>query len=78
MTDNDISKKEMPLVGCNNNTTYVIGIVVLKVMVIASITMMNFMVIDVPINYNTIHRRPWIHKIKVIISTYHQVIKYLT
>lgn len=50
----DITKKELPLVGFNRNTTYVNGIVVLSIMVTESIIMTNFVVIDVSIHYNAI------------------------
>lgn len=72
----DITKKELPLVRFKSSTTNSIGIVVKLVMVIRSIVMTNFIVIDVLFHYNAIIGRPRIHKIRVVLSTYHKVIKY--
>lgn len=72
----DITKKELPLVRFKNSTTNSIGIVVKPVMVIRSIVIANFIVIDVLFHYNAILGRPMIHKIRVVLSTYHKVIKY--
>lgn len=76
--DNDIIKKEFPLVGFNGNITYVIGILVLPVMVRGSIVIINFVVIDVLTHYDAILRRPWVYKIRAIPSTIYQVNKYHT
>lgn len=35
----------------------------------------KFQVIDVPSSYNVILGRPWIHELKAVPSTYHQMIK---
>lgn len=74
--DNDSTKKEFPLVGFNNSTIYVIGTVVFPIMVTSSVMMTNFVVIDVLAHYNTILERLWIHKMGVIPSILHQVVKY--
>lgn len=58
MKDNDITKKEVPLVGFNSSITYTVGTVILLVMVIGSIIMTSFVVIDVLIHYNAILGRP--------------------
>lgn len=71
MKDSDITKKEMPLVGFSSNTTYAVGAVVLQVMVIGSIIMKNFVVIDITAYYNPILERSCINKMKAIPSTYH-------
>lgn len=54
MKDRDITIKEMPLVGFKFNTTYIIGMVVLPVMVPNSIIMVNIVIIDIPAHYNAI------------------------
>lgn len=76
--DGDITIKEMPLLGFNTSTMYIVGIMVLLVMVIDFIIMRTFVVINVSTHYKTILGRPWIHKMKVVPSTYHKVIKYPT
>ncbi|XP_019251405.1 PREDICTED: uncharacterized protein LOC109230355 [Nicotiana attenuata] len=37
-----------------------------------------FEVVDTDIGYNIILGRPWLHEIKVVPSTYHQLLKFLT
>ncbi|XP_009593786.2 uncharacterized protein [Nicotiana tomentosiformis] len=37
-----------------------------------------FVVVDGDMGYNAILRRPWIHKMKVVPSTYHQLLKFPT
>lgn len=61
----------------NSSTTYARSIVFL-VIVTGSIIITNFVVIDVPIYYNEILRRPLIQKMKFFLSTFHEVIKYPT
>lgn len=55
--DNDITKKEIPLLGFNINTIYVVRKVVLLVMVTNYIIMTKFIVIDVFALYNGILER---------------------
>ena len=38
----------------------------------------EFSILDVPSPYNTILGRPWIHMIRVVPSTHHQLLKYST
>lgn len=52
--EEDIMKKEMSLVGFNNNTIYVVSIIILLVMEIGSIVMTNLVVVDVLAHYNVI------------------------
>jgi len=37
-----------------------------------------FSILDIPFLYNTIFGRLWIHMIRVILSTHHQLLKYPT
>ena len=38
----------------------------------------TFVMLDIPSAYNVILGRPWIHEIKAVSSTFHQVIKFPT
>lgn len=74
----DIVKEKLPLVRFNINTTYAIGTMVLLIMEKGIIVMTIFVVIDVLKHYNTILGRPWIHTMRGVPSSFHQVIKSLT
>lgn len=65
---------KIPLVGFNINTKYALRTVKFLVMEKGSMVMINFMVVDASTHYNLILGRLWIHKMKVILYTYHQVI----
>lgn len=73
-----IVKKEMPLVRFNNSITYALGTIKLIVMVKGYVVMVNFVVVDAPAHYNQTLCRSWIHKMRAVPFTYHQVIKYPT
>lgn len=53
-----------------------IGKVTLNVRAGSIILPTDFLVVDVPSTYNAIIGRRWLHKMKSISSTYHQMIKY--
>jgi len=38
----------------------------------------EFCILDIPSPYNTILERLWIHMMRAVLSTYHQLLKYLT
>lgn len=62
--------------GFNTSTIYAIGTVVMPIIIIGSIPMTNFIVIDVLVHYNVIWEGFGYIRCVVILSTYHQVIKY--
>lgn len=71
-------KKEMSLVGFSNRTAYTLETIKFPIMAKGSIVMTNFVVVNVPIHYNLIFSKLWIHKIRMVPYAYHHVIKYPT
>ena len=55
-----------------------LGRVVLPVQAKEVVKMIEFFVVKVPSLYNAIMERTWLHEMKAIASTYHQVIKFPT
>lgn len=47
-------------------------------MVVESIVMTNFVIVDATLHYNIILGKSWIHKLRAVHSMYHQIIKYPT
>lgn len=64
------------MVRFNSSMTYALRTIKLYVMAKGSVVMANYVVVDASTHYNLFLDRPWIHKIRVISSTYYQIIKY--
>ena len=67
-----------PLVGFNGHVSYAKGKVRLMVTLGTVSIPIDFMVVDTDSPYNIILVRNWIHKMKAVPSTYHQLIKFPT
>ena len=65
------------LYGFDGNETYSAGTVTLPVRADPYV-IMKFYVVDVESPHNAILRRPWLHIMKVIPSTYHHLVRYPT
>lgn len=64
---------EVPLIGFNGAPVWPLGRVFLPI-VVGSVTLsMEFVVVNVPDPYNAILGQSWLHDMKAIASTYHQV-----
>lgn len=63
-------------VGFNGYVTMSVGTTRLSVSMERAIVLTNFVVLNTSTSYNTILGRPWIYKMRSIILTYHQLIKY--
>ena len=75
----DISEIVRPtttLVGFNGDTTNTHGEIDMFVFAKRVNKQTRFNLIDCKSAYNAIHGRSWIHKMKVVLSTYHQTLKY--
>ncbi|KAJ9565054.1 hypothetical protein OSB04_001020 [Centaurea solstitialis] len=72
----NIVRRTTTLVGFNGDATNTLGEIVLPVFAKGINKQTKFNVIDCPSAYNAILRRPWIHDMKVVPSTYHQKIKF--
>lgn len=73
-----IVKKFTTLIGFSGEHKQTLGEVTLAVFSEGLNTVCKFQVIDAPSAYNVILGRPWIHEIKGVRSTYHQLIKFPT
>ena len=66
------------LFGFNEATITFLGDVVLSIQADLVTLSMQFTMVDDFSSYNVIIGRAWLHKMKVISSTYHQMVSYLT
>ncbi|XP_021754941.1 uncharacterized protein LOC110720247 [Chenopodium quinoa] len=73
-----IINKLTMLVGFNGETKKTIGEITLPTYAKGINLQVMFLVIDTLSSYNIILGRPWIHEMKAILSTYHQIIKFPT
>ena len=64
-----------PLVAFNNERVMPVGMIKLKVRVVKRIIDVNFLIVDYHSIFNAIMGRAWIHSIKAIVSTLHQVMR---
>ena len=64
--------------GFNGATTVTMGDITLPVRVGPMVQQVMFLVVEDLVPYNAIVGRSWLHAMKVVPSTYHQMISYLT
>ncbi|XP_021714618.1 uncharacterized protein LOC110682570 [Chenopodium quinoa] len=76
--EKNIVNKSAMLVGFSGETKKTSGEITLATYAKGINLQVKFLVIDTLSSYNMILRRPWIHEMKAIPSTYHQVIKFPT
>ena len=65
-----------PLIGFSADAVWPLGKITLNVRADSIVLPTDFLVVDVPSSYNAIIGRTWLHKMKAISSTYHQMIKF--
>ena len=73
-----INRRTTVLIGFSGEQKFTIGEITLPVYARWINKMTNFLVLDCPSAYNIIIGRPWIHRMRVVSSTYHQVLKFPT
>ncbi|XP_059301892.1 uncharacterized protein LOC132053808 [Lycium ferocissimum] len=73
-----IIHKSIMLTGFNNSTERTLGEIILPVVAGGVELQTAFSIMSSAMAYNMIVRRPWIHAMKAVPSTYHQVIKFPT
>ncbi|XP_074337251.1 uncharacterized protein LOC141674442 [Apium graveolens] len=78
LAESDMLKRTTTLVGFSGETKRTMGEIALPIYAQGVNLLQKFVIIDYDSTYNIIHGRPWIHDLKVIPSTYHQVIKFST
>lgn len=72
-----LTPPDVPLVGFSGSPVYPLGKITLPVST-GSVTLnLEFVVVDVPSPYNAILRRAWLHGMRAVASTYHQVVWYI-
>ncbi|XP_038701845.1 uncharacterized protein LOC119998569 [Tripterygium wilfordii] len=73
-----ILRKSTTLIGFNGKVNHSLGEVVLPISALGLNKQTRFSIVDSPSAYNAILGRPWLHAIRVVPSTYHQVLRYPT
>ncbi|XP_021744417.1 uncharacterized protein LOC110710433 [Chenopodium quinoa] len=76
--EKDIINKSTMLVGFSGETKKTIREITLPTYAKGINLQVKFLVIDTLSSYNIIFGRPWIHEMKAIPSTYHEIIKFPT
>ncbi|XP_074351792.1 uncharacterized protein LOC141690937 [Apium graveolens] len=78
LVESDMIKKSTTLVGFSGETKRTLGEITLPTYAQGVNLLEKFYIINVDSSYNIIMGRPWIHNLKVVPSTYHQVLKFPT
>ena len=76
--ESHIHRRSTVLVGFNGEQKFTLGDITLPVYAAELNLHVNFFMLDNPSAYNIILGKPWIHKIRVVPSTFHQVIRFPT
>ena len=76
--ESNIRRCSTVLVGFNREQKFIVGDITLPVYAGRINLNVKFAVLDNPSTYNIILGRPWIHKMRAVPSTFHQVIKFPT
>ncbi|XP_028107828.1 uncharacterized protein LOC114306744 [Camellia sinensis] len=77
-TNSDLSLADYPLFGFNANLEYPLGKITLLVRAGTRSVDVEFLVVKLPLPYNLIIGRTWLHTMQVVPSTYHQLLHFLT
>nr|XP_017250644.1 PREDICTED: uncharacterized protein LOC108221266 [Daucus carota subsp. sativus] len=73
LADSDMIKQSTTLVGFSGETKRTMGEITLPTYAQGLNMLTKFLIIDCEITYNVIMGRPWIHDLKAVPSTFHQV-----
>lgn len=74
----DLEPYSAPLVRFDGQPTLALGKIKLPMSLGPVTLMVNFLVVEASFPYNAILGRGWIHKIKIVPSTYHQCLRFPT
>ncbi|XP_074267040.1 uncharacterized protein LOC141590343 [Silene latifolia] len=77
-SEKDLVQKAVPLVGFSGETKQSFGEIPIPTFAGGMKKQVRYLVIDGPSTYNVILGRPWIHEMKAVPSTYHQILKFPT
>ncbi|XP_028081030.1 uncharacterized protein LOC114282529 [Camellia sinensis] len=78
LKDEDFTAAEYPIFGFNANPEYFLEKIVLLVRAGTQTLEVEFPVVKFPSPYNLIMDRTWLHAMKAILSTYHQLLRFPT
>ncbi|CAL5430092.1 unnamed protein product [Camellia sinensis] len=74
----DMEQSNSPMVGFNGTPTWPLGTTILEVQAGTRKITTEFIIIDTPSPYNIILGRPWLHAMRVVPSTLHQLLQFPT
>ncbi|XP_058181244.1 uncharacterized protein LOC131299682 [Rhododendron vialii] len=72
----DLVQSITPLVGFGAGAVWPLGKVTLPIRAGIVVLHTDFLVVDVPSSYNAIIGRTWLHKMRAVSFTYHQMVKF--
>ncbi|XP_074265836.1 uncharacterized protein LOC141588287 [Silene latifolia] len=78
LSEKDLVKKAVPLVGFSGETKQSLGEIAVPTFIGGMNKQVRYLVIDGPSTYNVILGRPWIHEMKAVPSMYHKSLKFPT
>ncbi|XP_028053805.1 uncharacterized protein LOC114258143 [Camellia sinensis] len=76
--ESDLYPAPHPLYGFNTNPEYPLGKITLPVRAGSRTVEVEFLVVKLPSPYNAIMGRTWLHLMKAVPSTYHQLVRFPT
>ncbi|XP_028084618.1 uncharacterized protein LOC114285735 [Camellia sinensis] len=76
LEDKDLAPATSPLVGFNSQPEWPIGKIILSVRAGSVTKQVEFWVLKVPLTYNLILGRGWLHAMQAVVLTYHQVLRF--
>ena len=76
--ESKLSRRTTMLIGFSGEQKSTLGEIIIPVYAKGVNLYTNFLVLDCQSPYNAILGRPWIHELKAVPSTYHQMIKFPT
>ena len=76
--ESHIHRHSTVLIGFNGEHKFTLGDITLPVYAAGVNVHIAFVMLDSPLAYNVIIGRPWIHEMRLVPSTFHQVIKFPT
>lgn len=76
LVEDNIKRNMVPLVAFKGSISRSLGTIELSIKAHPLNHLVEFHVIQCSSPYNVIMERPWIHKTKGVLSTYHQVLRY--
>ena len=78
INDAHIHRRSTVFLGFSGEQKFTLGDITLLVYMAGVNLYITFVVLDSPLAYNVILGRPWIHDMRVVPSTFHQVIRFPT